>query len=339
LFSFSNWPDLTAKAYGKGSVTILYQTGPSEVVSENGNPVKFTDIGFEQLVHGMQYDLAQRTPIEPDSLLEPVTDLPPTPEYTEVTIDGADPNSADLGEAKITKLTTDELNAWYGRLGQTAGDTTVPRAIIIPRLWSDHDFFENRLIGGIWGVATHPGFVAIYLDDNTSCHISSDGILTAHTFTYILDSHSMQYVGFPQQLVPSAPLKESNHPGMFGARLHFLRDGDQYDLKHHRIYTGLAPEQGGLPADFRLYQNHPNPFNPRTTIAFDLGKAGDIQLAVYDLKGRLINRLVNGTYQPGCHRVEWQGNDQHGNLVSSGCYFYCLKQDQHMITRKMLFLQ
>ena len=68
---------------------------------------------------------------------------------------------------------------------------------------------------------------------------------------------------------------------------------------------------------------HPNPFNPRTTISYELPQATEVSLAVYDLQGRLVRLLLETTQvSAGQHQQRWDGRDEHGQAVSSGVYFY-----------------
>jgi len=95
-----------------------------------------------------------------------------------------------------------------------------------------------------------------------------------------------------------------------------------------------------LPKTLNLAQNFPNPFNPMTTIAFDIPdaprEAHRVSLAVYDLRGRLVRRLVDSDLMPGSHRVAWDGKDEAGRKVSSGIYLYTLKAGVVSLTRKMV---
>ncbi len=89
----------------------------------------------------------------------------------------------------------------------------------------------------------------------------------------------------------------------------------------------------------RLFQNVPNPFNPTTTIRFELKAPGNVQLRVYDVSGRLVRTLVNG-YQPsGVADVTWTGTDDRGASVASGIYFYRLDAPGFKQTRKMVLLK
>lgn len=95
----------------------------------------------------------------------------------------------------------------------------------------------------------------------------------------------------------------------------------------------------GLPDRYALWQNYPNPFNPATEIAFDLPRAGHVLLQVYNINGRLVATLVNGSMTAGRHTIEWAGRDASGREVTSGVYFYRLETSTASLTRKMLLLR
>ena len=87
---------------------------------------------------------------------------------------------------------------------------------------------------------------------------------------------------------------------------------------------------------FLLGQNYPNPFNPTTRINYQLNKATQVRLSVYDITGREVNRLVD-QYQPvGDYNVEWSSNTTSGQKLSSGIYFARLSADNESTTRKMI---
>jgi hypothetical protein len=75
-----------------------------------------------------------------------------------------------------------------------------------------------------------------------------------------------------------------------------------------------------VPSALRLYSATPNPFNPRTTIRFDLPGAGPVRLAIYDLAGRLVRVLVEGEISAGSHEAVWDGRDSTGRSAPSGSY-------------------
>jgi hypothetical protein len=89
----------------------------------------------------------------------------------------------------------------------------------------------------------------------------------------------------------------------------------------------------------RLNSNYPNPFNPTTTISFDLAERGRTKLSVYNLRGQLVRTLFNGQKESGRHSVVWDGRDNSNRSVSSGVYFYRLETPKHTSTRKMLMVK
>lgn len=88
-----------------------------------------------------------------------------------------------------------------------------------------------------------------------------------------------------------------------------------------------------------LFQNHPNPFNPSTTIRYYLPERSTVTLGVYDISGRLVVRLVNKEQKSGLQEVPWDGCDMLGNEVGSGVYFCRIQVGKESISRKMVLLR
>ena len=101
-------------------------------------------------------------------------------------------------------------------------------------------------------------------------------------------------------------------------------------------YTAVDPGNGSLPQDFNLYANYPNPFNPVTTIRFDVGQnSGDnTLLQIYDITGRSVATLINGQLQTGAYEIQW---DARG--FASGIYFSELTSGTKRHTQKMVLLK
>jgi hypothetical protein len=100
-----------------------------------------------------------------------------------------------------------------------------------------------------------------------------------------------------------------------------------------------VPEDVPAAPPFVLAANQPNPFNPRTTIAYQLSREGMVRLAVFDLAGRCVRTLVQSRQSPGSHAVDWDGRDDRGRTLPSGAYLYRLELDGRSGTRKMLLLR
>lgn len=91
--------------------------------------------------------------------------------------------------------------------------------------------------------------------------------------------------------------------------------------------------------EVRLAQNHPNPFNPHTTITFELASPAHARLAIYDVRGALVRTLVDRELSRGAHAVEWNGHDDQGQRASSGVYYYRLTAGDAAATRRMVLLK
>ncbi len=82
--------------------------------------------------------------------------------------------------------------------------------------------------------------------------------------------------------------------------------------------------------------NYPNPFNPETTINFNMSKAGKANVAVYNLKGQLVRTILNDNVVAGNQSVTWNGTDAQNNSVASGVYFFRVQTNNQTITKKMV---
>ena len=94
-----------------------------------------------------------------------------------------------------------------------------------------------------------------------------------------------------------------------------------------------------LPTEFALYENYPNPFNPVTTIRFDVPEISDVNITVYNVLGKQVNSFDLNTMNPGTHHIKWRGIDNAGKPVSSGLYFYTIKAGDFFSTKKMMLLK
>jgi hypothetical protein len=95
----------------------------------------------------------------------------------------------------------------------------------------------------------------------------------------------------------------------------------------------------GLPDRYDLSQNYPNPFNPVTRISFSLVQGSNVTLRVYNVKGELVNTLVDGNLPAGDHVIDWDGTDDGDHSVASGIYFYTIKTTEFTATRKMVLVR
>jgi hypothetical protein len=94
-----------------------------------------------------------------------------------------------------------------------------------------------------------------------------------------------------------------------------------------------------IPENFQLYDNYPNPFNPTTTLSYDLPRATHVKLEILNILGQKVSGLVDQVQDAGRYRIEWNGTDDNGNGVASGIYFYKLTTDTFVSSKKMLLVK
>ncbi|MEJ2627911.1 MAG: PQQ-binding-like beta-propeller repeat protein, partial [bacterium] len=99
--------------------------------------------------------------------------------------------------------------------------------------------------------------------------------------------------------------------------------------------AGIDPKPAhSQPDNFTLFQNYPNPFNPVTTISYQLPKMSQVKLSIYNIKGRLVEILVDGISSAGIHSVEWNAEK-----VGSGIYFYQLETEGYSWVKKLVVMK
>ena len=94
-----------------------------------------------------------------------------------------------------------------------------------------------------------------------------------------------------------------------------------------------------VPSAFSLSQNHPNPFNPETTITYDIAETGTVRLSVYALTGQLVRTLIDGERPAGSYSLTWDGTDDAGRDVASGVYVCRMEAGDYRAVRKLVLVQ
>lgn len=104
------------------------------------------------------------------------------------------------------------------------------------------------------------------------------------------------------------------------------------------VLVGIA-EEGVLPVEYTVSRNYPNPFNPATTIEYQLPQRSDVKLVVYNTLGQRVRTLLNQSVEAGFHKVVWDGRNDAGRQVSSGIYIYRFNAGDFHRTQKMILLK
>ena len=90
---------------------------------------------------------------------------------------------------------------------------------------------------------------------------------------------------------------------------------------------------------FVAYPNAPNPFSTNTAISFSLARPAAVDLVIYDLRGRVVRRLISDPHRAGTHTVIWNGRDADGTPVATGTYFYRLRAGDEVRAQRMTLVR
>ena len=155
------------------------------------------------------------------------------------------------------------------------------------------------------------------------------------------------YVTINDELIPGAGNSSQKHEYEYVDK--GVINGITYRYKLEDVdYSGntelhgpvsATPIESAFPLEFRLYPNYPNPFNPFTTISYDLPEEGYVELAVYNMLGEKVATLMQGNQEAGSYRLNWDGTSQSGEMVSSGIYFFRIVSGSYCRTNKMIFIR
>jgi len=104
-------------------------------------------------------------------------------------------------------------------------------------------------------------------------------------------------------------------------------------------YEYLSTESEGIPTEFALHENYPNPFNPTTTLRFDLPEASNLTLTIYNMLGQKVRTFNYQNTSAGYHSVKWNATNDYGDPVGAGVYLYQLRANHYLETRKMVLLK
>ena len=110
----------------------------------------------------------------------------------------------------------------------------------------------------------------------------------------------------------------------------FLNDCCEYDLSSETML---------FPMEFGIQNNYPNPFNPETTINYSIPKMAWISLSIYDIKGALVSTIIDGVVNPGNYSTIWNGNDFTNKAMPTGIYFSILRNNEILVSHKLLLMK
>ena len=317
-----------------GSLSSL--TGPS--VDENGNVYLSWVGGADKPVVKISPDFVTQTTVADAGV-----------NYNRITLVSPDAGHIYLGSTwngiGVTVLEANLLGTAYTRvdtLGNVTGTVTASDgsdSTVTHTLWAETAAWNN---GVLWAGETDPAWSShplagswIGLNPATGAIIDTIGI--GQTVTPEDDASALAATG-----VTCNPrgLARSND----GLTL-YLAD---YSTNVIQVWTNANPATVSIEEEteapivakgYALYQAYPNPFNPSTKIEYEVGSIGNVKIDIYNLKGELINTIVNGWHNLGSHNVVWNGKDNKNMQVPSGTYIYRLTSAGVSFSKTVTFVK
>ena len=115
--------------------------------------------------------------------------------------------------------------------------------------------------------------------------------------------------------------------------------GNQLAIYQLPFETGIAAGDPVVPTGVRLFPAYPNPFNPSTTIRYELPQTESVNVSIYNVQGRLISELTNQVQSAGRYAIQWSGKDNSGRHIPSGIYLCKLATPNYSQTKKLILLK
>ena len=120
------------------------------------------------------------------------------------------------------------------------------------------------------------------------------------------------------------------------------KDGEIFTFSEKTGYFKLGPKTIIVPEETNIHQNYPNPFNPLTTIMYDIGLmdglSQNVSITIFNLIGQHVKTLIHDKDQVGQFTVQWNGQNEFGQSMSTGVYFIQLTTQTGIVKNKKMML-
>tara|TARA_B100000470_G_scaffold6758_1_gene4805 strand:- start:6699 stop:8342 length:1644 start_codon:yes stop_codon:yes gene_type:complete len=215
--------------------------------------------------------------------------------------------------------------------------------------WLDNDMLLINFLDGEWICNEDPDDPSYWGDEdecNDYCDIDCEVEDPSDTisFSYEFDEDTLHiagnvYVcedeteGYEECLQDELPIPPE------------LRDIDDAYITFGRamVFTGdnvsIANANALTPNQFKVFNAYPNPFNPVTTLRYQLPEANMVSVIIYDMAGKEVKTLIHQQQTAGLHGIQWNGTNNLGNMVSAGIYLYQVQSGVYNQTNKMILLK
>ena len=163
----------------------------------------------------------------------------------------------------------------------------------------------------------------------------------AVVLAYIIDEARSGDLEFVLYTGERSPLKKVNEYYTLDYRTNeYKKESIHLESLQENYVVSLTGTEDSVPEIEEVYlTNYPNPFNPSTTISYNVPMAADVTLQIFNAKGQLVKTLVSGTQEQGNYSVTWNGKDNDDKAVSSGIYYSRLETAGKVFNKKMVLMK
>lgn len=225
----------------------------------------------------------------------------------------------------LNRYTTGMLQFWpqvNPNPATSHGHTIIPQVVTIADLNNDMELYQSRLVrlNNVHFASPSGNYAAL-----TSYDMLDD------TGTVVMRTQfsDADYIGTPM------------HEGNFNVYVIVTQYNTAVQVTPRMLsdFNPVAIDDDVLtPGTIKLLGNYPNPFNPETTIRFNMGKSAPVDITIYNNKGQIV-KTFNTIAAQGINSIVWNGKDNNGKPVSSGIYLFRLKSGTYSSTKKMVMMK
>lgn len=211
---------------------------------------------------------------------------------------------------------------------------------------------QPNLINSVFFVDDNTGFVVGQnglirktVNGGTAWNTLTSGVIQEFRDVHFINANTGWIVGFNNTIIKTTNGGSSWLPDISGTStafysVHFPSQnvgfavGTAGNLFKYSTTTSVNTYSSEVPSEFKLYNNYPNPFNPSTTIKFDVSDVSNVKISVYDLLGREVKTLINEVLKAGKYKIDFDASD-----LTSGTYFYRIESEGLNEVKKMILVK
>jgi hypothetical protein len=254
---------------------------------------------------------------------------------------------------------------WSYDDGDGVAETAYPQEVFLYTFLTEHSLLEDDYPSIVFALSCLVGYPEYNTDGNLGVDLltkpdfgAAAGIVNGTRVIWVSQGGGERHMyDFNRYLIdgPSGPQKVGE--AIFDSKFyvnqtyswnHFAEYWNMYSLNYYgdpsMVWEGIpvvsaVEPNDGAPAALRLGNIHPNPFNPETTIPFELSEEGLVNLSIYSVDGKLVKTLVDRHYGAGRHDAIWKGFNNRGEPVASGTYFCRIRMGSQTESRRLTLLK